>query len=314
MDNKITYLNYSQYKNTNFDGKVNKAEITDYALMQQGFCSIKKRKRSIFDKNPDIKRYGDFILYNKQGIEEGYVKSNGQYIESVYYGNDYRQHTGVRPAIIFSSPYKMYADELDNITYRDDGLIEVEYGYYPKNVVPISSINELNEELESGNLILTGNKYTDMTGNVFPEYEFEGNRYIQGKMHCFDSFTVLSNGETYYNGQNVWIKVEPLKWLLDEKAKIMITKDIIFSTPKHFGLNNFMQEIKQDLKTISFNDNTNTKLKDENISQDDYIDLIELKRQKNELKNQIIAMNKQIEAAKELLAKYEEMENKKVLE
>ena len=39
----------------------------------------------------------------------------------------------------------------------------------------------------------------------------------------------LSNGESYRIGDNVWVEVQPVKWLVDERAKVMITDKLIFS-------------------------------------------------------------------------------------
>lgn len=229
---------------------------------------------------------------------------------------EYRTHIGVRPAIIISDSHKMYAEELDNISYFENGLMEVEYGNYPKSAAPLSMQYELSELLESGDLTLTGNHYTDILGNELPEYEFAGNRYICGKMHCFYSSINLSNGEVYYDNQNVWVQVEPLKWLLDEKSKIMITKDLISSVPKYFDLNTFLEELKQDSK-IKLNsefdiEKTNIKtIKVKPNTTETSFEIDDLKKQKINLQKQINDMQKQIDDAKRLLEMYEEIQNSK---
>lgn len=40
---------------------------------------------------------------------------------------------------------------------------------------------------------------------------------------------LLSNGQLYHTGDFVWIKVQPVKWLVDEATKLMIAEDILFS-------------------------------------------------------------------------------------
>ena len=43
-----------------------------------------------------------------------------------------------------------------------------------------------------------------------------------------NAFT-LSNGEQYRDGDNVWVEVSPVKWLVDEREKVMLTDKLIFS-------------------------------------------------------------------------------------
>ena len=40
---------------------------------------------------------------------------------------------------------------------------------------------------------------------------------------------VLSDTMTYENGEKAWIKVEPIKWLVDEKSDLAISEKILFS-------------------------------------------------------------------------------------
>ena len=48
-------------------------------------------------------------------------------------------------------------------------------------------------------------------------------------MNSGKSQYTLSNGETYRDGDKVWVEVAPVKWLVDEKARTMITEKLIFS-------------------------------------------------------------------------------------
>ena len=63
------------------------------------------------------------------------------------------------------------------------------------------------------------------------EYEYNGKRYVRVKANSdFGSNTfTLSNGENYRDGDYVWVEVSPVKWLVDERAKVMITDKLIFS-------------------------------------------------------------------------------------
>ena len=52
----------------------------------------------------------------------------------------------------------------------------------------------------------------------------------------------LSNGESYKNGDIVWVEVQPVKWLVDEKSHIMITEKIIFAGVQFNKDNNYYTE------------------------------------------------------------------------
>ena len=122
-----------------------------------------------------------------------------------------------------------------------DGILEVEYGYYPQKAVSKDMQLKLEQALKSGRLSRTGKGYTtdskryDYDGKFEPkrheEYQYNGKRYVRVEANSDfggNEFQ-LSNGEKYRDGDNVWIEVSPVKWLVDEKAKIMLTEKVIFA-------------------------------------------------------------------------------------
>ena len=92
------------------------------------------------------------------------------------------------------------------------------------------------------NIIKTQNSYTvdsrkceeydkAFLPQKYEEYEMDGKRYVRvvaNSRFDGDNFT-LSNGEEYKDGDAVWVEVEPIKWLVDEKAKLMITEKLVFA-------------------------------------------------------------------------------------
>ena len=40
---------------------------------------------------------------------------------------------------------------------------------------------------------------------------------------------MLSNGEKYKRGDYVWVEVQPIKWLIDEKSDIALSERILFA-------------------------------------------------------------------------------------
>ena len=99
-----------------------------------------------------------------------------------------------------------------------DGIMEVEYGYYPQKAVPKTMQMRLETAYQRGNIQKTQNSYTVDTVRCddynirfspqkYEEYELSGKRYVRIIANsCFDgnAFT-LSNGEQYKDNDVVWI-------------------------------------------------------------------------------------------------------------
>lgn len=64
-----------------------------------------------------------------------------------------------------------------------------------------------------------------------------------------DYFT-LSNGEQYRGGDNVWVEVQPVKWLVDEKSRMMITEKLIFAGVQFNKENHTRDFDRTDIKTF----------------------------------------------------------------
>ena len=60
------------------------------------------------------------------------------------------------------------------------------------------------------------------------EYTYQGEKYI--RVNGNTNFGILlSNKSPIVNNSSYWIKVEPVEWLVDKSADIMISKKILFS-------------------------------------------------------------------------------------
>ena len=144
------------------------------------------------------------------------------------------RNVGARPAISYSSIEKYTT----NISIKE--TIEVEYGEYPQDIVPKKISNELENAYTNKALKETGKTYTT-DSNIYQdtvspfcakshiEYEYNGKKYIRfiGDSNCFGK--ILSDGTFVEKNKPYWIKVQPIIWLVDEKADIMLSKKIIFS-------------------------------------------------------------------------------------
>ena len=139
----------------------------------------------------------------------------------------------VRPALQSSVIFSQISP---NRVMGYNGIEEVEYGEYPQNAADSRMQNILESEYNRG-MNKTGRSYTfdsvrydDYDTGFIPvtyeEYEYQGKKYIRIKANSDfggDRF-MLSNGVKYRDGDYVWVEVSPVKWLIDNKTGILISK------------------------------------------------------------------------------------------
>ena len=149
------------------------------------------------------------------------------------YGNlKYRyERTGaVRPALQSSVIFSQISP---NRVRGYNGTEEVEYGEYPQNAADSRMQNILKSIYKIG-MNKTGRNYTfnstraddyDTKKTVtYDEYEYQGKKYICIKATLSFSSYMLSNGVEYRSGDYVWVEVSPVKWLIDDRTGILISK------------------------------------------------------------------------------------------
>ena len=158
-----------------------------------------------------------------------------------YYDIACGRNGGARPALPFSSISSIPTNGVSG-RRASDGILEVEYGYYPQKAVSRDMQQKLERAFQRRSLSRTGKKYTtdsrkyDEYGKEFSpkqheEFQLDGKRYVRVEANsCFDGDEFnLSNGESYRDGDPVWVEVAPVKWLVDERAKMMLTDKLIFA-------------------------------------------------------------------------------------
>ena len=149
----------------------------------------------------------------------------------------YYRHGAVRPALLSSTVFKEISQ---NRVSGYNGIEEVEYGEYPQYAPDFDMQRILEKEYQKGSLQTTGGDYTfnrirwnDYEQPFHPvkyeEYEFQGKRYIRVKANIKYDECYLSNGETYKNGDYVWLEVSPVVWIIDNKRKKLISKRCLLS-------------------------------------------------------------------------------------
>lgn len=220
-----------------FKKRGTRAAITDFSILLGGdvsYCYI--------DNDSSWEgRTGYYWTKSDNGDNDVYIvyPNGNRYPLSVFYVS-YRLG-GARPALPFSEVSSIPTNG-ESGKRAKDGVLEVEYGYYPQKAVS----REMQEKLEiaylSGNISKTRNNYTTDSAHydeyytsfqpqTHQEYEYNGKRYVRVKANSYydgGDFT-LSNGEQYRDGDDVWVEVLPVKWLVDEKSRMMITEKLIFA-------------------------------------------------------------------------------------
>lgn len=145
----------------------------------------------------------------------------------------YMRYGAVRPALQSSV---IFSQIFPNRVRGYNGTEEVEYGEYPQNAADSRMQNILEKEYNRG-MNKTGRSYTfdsvkydDFDTGFKPvtyeEYEYQEKEYIRIKANSDfggNSFK-LSNGVEYRNGDYVWVEVSPVKWLIDDRTGILISK------------------------------------------------------------------------------------------
>ena len=207
-----------------------KSAITDFAILSGGFVydtiggkDLKNRTGRWWTRLSD--GYNDARVINFRD-----VSSSNRSEVNLRFG-------GIRPAFTYSSIQPI----LSSRVRENSGIKEVEYGEYPQWVVDENYSRELEEVYNNGSLRTTGKNYTTdsvvyydsntpFSAGIHAEYEYNGNKYIRFVINDSNFYgNRLSDGRTIKFLKPFWVRVEPIIWLVDEKADIALSKYIILS-------------------------------------------------------------------------------------
>ncbi len=145
----------------------------------------------------------------------------------------YRRDGAVRPALQSSVIFSQISP---NRVRGYNGTEEVEYGEYPQYAADSRMQGILESEYNRG-MNKTGRSYTfdsvkyddydtGFKPVTYEEYEYQGKKYIRIRANSDfggNKFK-LSNGVEYRDGDCVWVEVSPVKWLIDDRTGILVSK------------------------------------------------------------------------------------------
>lgn len=246
MKMELTFLKknqlYGKEKLDVFKGIGAKAAITDFAIIMGGYVS------------------SDYYVQKTNKLEDRtgyYWTQTGDDEHNVYIVNedgDYHLANpdffpcGCRIALNLEEEWEDFFS-LNNFNMEEN---EIEYGYYPQ----ISVFKEMQQELEEALEKKTISQYQNIYTTPFDQscvYGYKGKKYIRLELKSCD-MVLLSNHEIYQKGDNIWIEVLPVKWLVDKSNLCLVSKKIlyaglIFSKDDYFG--NFMNtEIQKFINKV----------------------------------------------------------------
>ena len=233
------------------------AAITDFSILLGAYVSDYH-----IDNDSSLKgRTGWYWTKSDDGDNDARVVNGRGYRN---YNNVNKRNGGARPALPFSSISSIPTNGESGKRARD-GILEVEYGYYPQKAVAKDMQERLERAYKNRTISRTKNSYTtdsvayDNYDTLFQpqahqEYEYNGKRYVRVNANSYydGNYFTLSNGEKYKDGDSVWLEVSPVKWIVDEKSHMMITEKLIFAGVQFNKESNYHTEDfdKTDIKTF----------------------------------------------------------------
>lgn len=143
----------------------------------------------------------------------------------------YERSGAIRPVL---QSFEIFSQVFPNRVKGYNESEEVEYLEYPLYAADSRMQSILESEYNRG-MNKTGGSYTfdsvkvDDYGTGFKpvtyeEYEYQGKKYIRVRANFRLAKSKLSNGIEYRTGDYVWVKVSPVKWLIDDRIGGLISK------------------------------------------------------------------------------------------
>lgn len=202
------------------------SEISDFAILLGGYASYE----NLTDNGFLAGWWWTKTPYEDLGVRV--VCDDG----SSDYDSTNERVGGARPVCNYDSILSQTMNETTN----KDNVLEVEFGEYPQSIVDENLSKSIEEEYINGIIRKTGKKYvvdsvklgvntTKFQPKTYLEYEYKENKYVRVVGDGLALGNLLSDGKMVESGDVFWVKVEPIKWLVDEKDNIAVSKKILFS-------------------------------------------------------------------------------------
>ena len=179
-----------------------KCGVTDFGIISGADVDDEKQGKWFLSS---ASGYGDVCLVDSDGSHKvAYSTSRGS----------------VRPVMKCQDISQLHCKTTKDIT----GFKEVQLGEYPQSAADRELARTLEQDFSEGRLRKTGKKYQAQ----YEEYQRDGHKYI--RVACMaERILSLSNGKSCKKDDIVWIEVAPVKWLYDEEAALLVSRQILVS-------------------------------------------------------------------------------------
>ena len=222
-----------------------KAQLTDWSILNGAEAYYE-----------DNRCYGKFFLEETKENKVFCINHFGiAVIENMNSTN-----IGIRIVI----PYSAIKD-LRLLTLNEDispsGIKEIEYGLYPENLENPVVANKLRKLYLKNQLPTTGESFTGGSALDFKKQdvlEFEDKKYVL--VQDEDNTSALSQKYVPTVNHSYFLRIKPIKWLVDEEKDIAITKNIIAAGVDKKNLKSFIKNLLREMLQ-----GTNYRKKEKNI-------------------------------------------------
>lgn len=236
----------------NFMGRGTESYLSDFAIVS----GVKPYYD--FSKKSSNQAYGSYLLDDPLVTKDLY----GRHKVVNYRGYVSKEYNlGYAYGIKLMLEFEKVKAEAKNFKSKKD-YVSFEFGAYPQKVVSKADIFLKNINQEA--LVRTGKKYyyySDSQNKIIELYEYEYNekRYVFMKSNLnprkktvsyedgipFDyiicnGHEILSDGNVYYNGDDLVFEVTPIKWILNPDTNNAFTKCILFGNIPFNIINDFL--------------------------------------------------------------------------
>lgn len=189
--------------------------VSDFAVLSGADIS----DSSCLEEDPSLRgRTGRWALCSVAGGGDVCVV-NAEGDRRVSYAN---AREGMRPVLACQDLSELNGEARQDIS----GFQEVLYGEYPQYVTDRQTARQLESEYAAGTLRKTGKWYEA----EHEEHVFREHKYIRAVYHL-DRMRQLSDGRVYKKDDVLWLQVQPVRWLYDPGARLLVSRIVISCGP-----------------------------------------------------------------------------------
>ena len=179
----------------------------------------------------------------KQSYDGNYLLQVLRNDGSTFYDGADHPYNPIIPVIEFDDISDVLINKESRVIDIGDGLKEIQYGYYPNELIPPQKAKELLSTIED--VDENGPSYYCVSENKIKKMNscrMEGDSCRYGffpfsdivSYLSYDGYKFVKNRGTsretvmeFYRSSTVILKYKPIKWILDEKKKIMVAESPI---------------------------------------------------------------------------------------